>query len=231
MAENSNLKLLILSVLFSALAHAIAVLFSNLIYHEITSSNPLLEYDIAPPAHHVSVKIQTHIYQGFFCNSGDRIAEKVIAVISFPSGCSIIDGATTPTDKTVKPYLTYPDSNLAEIKVPDGLSPPQGVFFSFLTEGPDSANIKVDLSGKGIVGSQRIKPGRETFYTDRFIYILMFSFIFLITLFVYFLLYRTKKIYKAEIDRIAAKRNSLQEFVLTQFGGGPRLSTRPPNEK
>ncbi len=141
-----------LTVLFSGVGTALLIFGVNIISDRVSSTHPRLVFGTVPPATFVSDKAKVQIHSGFIENSGGRVAENVLAIITIPATCVLTEKTFTPSSKTLKYDAAKQTDVITEISVPSGLNPGERLDFAFLLECDSDRPIEIDLRGKNVVG-------------------------------------------------------------------------------
>jgi len=122
---------------------------------------PELLYESFPPADFTKQATQVSIYNARVENAGNKEAEDVQVYLELPLSCNIQDMKVEPSLKSITYSMPKPaSSNAREIHFPR-LNQGESSTFSILVDKGETAQLKIEVRGKGVTGHAGRK-GRPT---------------------------------------------------------------------
>lgn len=160
MAEQRQ-KIVWAPVLISALLTALLSLAVGIGIFHYTSKAPELNYTTFPVSGFRATNKSLTIYNVQIENSGNKEAEDVQVIFTFPSGANVTDYNLEPSAKTIKYSISDTNDMTNAVFNFPLLNPTESCKFSFLAENAKTGNVEVDLRGKGTIGEiHKIKSER-----------------------------------------------------------------------
>src|ERR1700730_5237876 len=115
---------------------------------------PKLYYESSPPAAFITETTKTTIYALKISNVGNKEAENVRLVVSFPKEAKIVEKKIEPSGGEAMEYeVSQPAPNSLTIQFPN-INPLESCRASFLVQGGSDEPAKVSLRGKGVDGEE-----------------------------------------------------------------------------
>jgi hypothetical protein len=154
---NDSGKIVWGQVITSGLITAFLSLAVGIALYYYTNKSADLVYETYPPAEFTKQATQISIYNARVENAGSKEAEEVQVYFELPSSCNIQDIKVEPSLKGIScsmPQQTIP--NAREIRFPI-LNQGESASFSILVDKGETAQLKLEVRGKGVTGHIRHK--------------------------------------------------------------------------
>lgn len=140
--------------ILASISALVTGVMASYIFYALTERSAQLVYEIVPAAVFENQDTHLSIINIKISNAGNKEAEEVSGLISFPDSIKVLQQRTEPKPKSLPIHASNGPSSNTRFDMPI-LNPGEQAYFSFLTAATvDKNDIQVELRGKGIRGKE-----------------------------------------------------------------------------